>query len=403
MINKKHKKRILYSILSCVILVSLLGISKRTASAAESSLTSFNVIPILPKNQDKDILQYISITSNKGINQQISFQLSNKAKEKQTVAIKLLNAYTSPNGTIQYETKRTEDTKIINEQYKMRKFAKAPKTVTIEAGQIKTVKIDINIPKIKGTVLGGIAFQVTTHDKEQESDNKKATFSLKNKINTIYGIAVHSSKDSVAKFSYGDVYVDPMASYYAVRLPITLKSPLIVNDASIKYKVIHKGKKLFSGNKTLKFAPMTKIFYSIPFDFKEIKEGETYTLKGTLTYTDNNGEKHKQKFEKEFKYEKASSNPIINKLKAPFDNNASWIVFILLLAFILLILIILYLKKKKKEKEAIAAVELAENTLTIKDFEIAKFLVSKLNKGRKQTEILVIRLEVIRELIDKKV
>ncbi|MGG0656476.1 WxL protein peptidoglycan domain-containing protein [Rummeliibacillus pycnus] len=376
-----------------MILGSLIG---SPVSAAENNRLPYSIIPVFPENQDKDVSQYISITSKNGVNQQISFQLANNTKAKQQVNMKILNAYTSPNGIIQYETKKTEDAMIIAKEYEMKKYAKIPKSITLNAGQVKTVKVDIDIPKIKGSVLGGIAFQITEKD-SQESNKKGVTFSLKNKINTIYGIAVHSSKNHKAKFSFGDVFVDPMATYYAVRLPITLHSPLIIHNANINYKVSHKGKKLFFAKKSMKFAPMTKTNFSIPFDYKEIKQGEIYTLKGELTYTDSSGKEHIQKFEKDFKYEKdGTTNNIKNMLKAPFDNSHSWIIYILLL---FLLLLILFYLRKKKENEAEKAVELAEETLLNKDYEIAQLLVNKLSKRSKQREILQIRLNAVREAI----
>lgn len=399
--NKKTlSKYILSCFLAFTIVFNLIG-HQQHVNAAENSKLPFTIVPIFPENQDKNVSQYLSITSKNGIHQQLSFELLNNTKTKKQVTMKVLNAYTSPNGIIQYETKKTDDAVIIDQKYEMKKYAKIPKSITVNPGQIKKVKVDINIPKVEASVLGGVAFQIVKEPKKQESNKNGATFALKNKVNTIYGIAVHSSKIQKAKFSFGNVYVDPMATYYAVRLPITLHSPLIVQNGDINYQVSYKGKKLFFAKKSIKFAPMTKTNFSIPFDYDKIEPG-TYILKGTLTYKDEKGNKHIQNFKREFKYEKDHTNNITNTLKAPFDNTHSWLLYILLfILLLLLILFILFLRKKKKEKDAEEAVKQAEETLLKKDYDIAQYLVNNLSKRSNKRELLQIRLNAVKEAIQK--
>lgn len=399
--EKSAKKYLMFIAMIFTLLISMVGNGALTVHAKEKvkEKPPFQIIPIFPKNQDKNIKQYMSLTSSNGVNQTVYFKLINNTKAKKDLKLKVLNAYTSPNAVIQYETKKTKESKIIDEKYEMKKYATIQKSISVNPNESKVVPVELNMPKVTGTVLGGIAFQMNV-DNQKPQTNKKTNFTIKNEVNLIYGLAVNSSKNHPVKFSFGDVYVDPMATYYAVRLPITMHSPKILQNAHVEYEVWYKGKKLFFDKKEMKFAPKTKTNFAIPFNYKKIKQGK-YELKGKIKYVEEDGTKHEEKFDKKFDYDKNDKTGIVNKIKQPIEDSSNWMKILILIGLLLLIALpfLFFFLKKKKEKDAEKAVEKAEETLLASDFNVAQKLVLKLSKRSDKRKLLQMRLDVVKEKI----
>lgn len=339
------------------ILLILVGTSAPYYANAGSDGLPFFVKPILPENQDENIDHYISITTKKkSLNQVVEFLVTNRTNEKQIIDIEILNAYTSANGVIQYAAKESDNNKIINPKYEMKQYIEGPSQVELQAGQSKIIRFKVNIPDMDGTVLGGVAFK--GEGDHEQTKTKGVSFEIRNEINTVYGIAVNfpiSQKDY--EFKFGKPFLDPMASYYAIRLPVTLDSPLLLKDVDINYEVEYKGEKLFFSKQKIDFAPMTETNFSIPFEAKEIKQNKPYTLKGEITYVDTNGKKQVKEFEQDFVYkvnDNQISNIVSNLLNVPAEKGEfSYLALLLLLLIILLLIFffVIFWRRKKKEDD----------------------------------------------------
>ncbi|MFD1705230.1 WxL protein host-binding domain-containing protein [Siminovitchia sediminis] len=223
---------------------------------------------------------------------------------------------------------------------------KYQKKIELDGGESKIVRLKVNMPKMEGTILGAVAFQ--GEGEIEESNNKGVSFEIKNEINTVYGIAVNFPTTKNYSFKIGKPFLEPMPSYYAVRLPITMDSPLLLKDVQIDYEVEFKGEKLFFSKEKIDFAPMTKTNFSIPFDYEEIEQNKPYILKGTLTYKDKDGVEQTMDFKSQFEYtvkKDKNDNKITKVLKAPIEKGGFpyWI-----LLLFPVIGIVVYMKKKTK-------------------------------------------------------
>lgn len=300
---------------------------------ADGQSQPYLITPVLPDNQDKNITNYISISpKSNSLQQGLEYLVTNKTKNKQEINVKVLNAYTSPNGVIQYETTETENSKIIDSKYEMKQYVKAPEKITLQAGESKIVNLMVDIPNIEGTILGGVGFQI---EGEKETTKKQGmSFEFKNEINTVYGIVVNFPTNQNYEFKFDEPHVDPMPNYYAIRLPITLDSPLLLKNVDIEYEVLFKGKKLFFSKNTIDFAPMTKTNFSLPFEYNEIKQNEPYNLRGKMTYIDKHGAEQIKEFDLTFVYKVDSDgdNQISKIIKAPIEKAGFpyWLLLLLL-------------------------------------------------------------------------
>jgi len=308
----------------------------------------YTIDPVIPSNQDKGITNYISISSDKSeLSQTIEFLITNNTNEPLEILVKPLNALTSPNGVIQYKPGISEEnSKLIDQKYSMTDYVEVIDKVVIPGGSSKVIEANIKMSDIEGTILGAIGFQAVTEQTVKETD--AAQFKINNETNNIIGLQVNFGTDSTDKFIIDDPYVDPMPSFYAIRLPISLHSPLLMNDVALDYVVSHEEKKLFEskGMYSFNFAPESKANFALPWDNEEIEEGETYTIKGTLTYQ-SNGEKSLD-FEKEFTFTTGANQMELGKDLSP--PNVKGINIWLLLAALLVLFLILFMLVRNRYK-----------------------------------------------------
>lgn len=327
-----------------------------TVFAEESSGMPFTVEPVLPSNQDKNIENYISVTTDKNsISQELRYKVRNTTDATQVIDVNILNAYTSANGVIEYKAEETKDNTIIDSDYEFQRYAEAPDSITLESGQTKVVSVNVEVDKQEGTLLGAVSFQ--SEGGKENANQEGISLEITNQINSVYGVAINfPSNESQPDFSVGEAFLDTMPSYYVFRLPITLNSPILMQDINLAYEVDLEGKKLFSSETSFDYAPMTKTNFAIPYEYEELLKDKPYTLKGELTYTDQNGETQVQQFEKviEYKDEEAGLNALFTTLKIPLEKNgtAYTVLPFFLIPLILFIFFLIYRrKKKKKDKE----------------------------------------------------
>jgi len=318
---------------------------------ADSNGLPFSVEPVLPKNQDEDVSSYISVSpTEESFNQKVEFKLTNQSDREQNVKINIVDAFTSPNGVIQYVQEESENSKIINDKYKLSHYLENDNDIiTLKKGETKMISTSLNIDSLEGVLLGGVSFSAIDKAQEQKEEGN-STFQINNEINMVIGAMVSFDTDKDAEFIIGEPFIDPMPSYFAIRLPVTLDAPVLQQNVSIDYQVMYQNKQLFGNQKEFNFAPFTKTNLAIPYEHDEIKENENYTIKGELTYQDQQGNEIVKEFEETFKYEKSKDeSTVIKTLKAPIENGKFPLWTILLLIGPVALFVWVIRKKRKKE------------------------------------------------------
>lgn len=332
----------------------LTGLGNSKVFAQETSGMPFTVEPVLPSNQDKNIENYISVsTDENSITQELRYKVRNTSSKTQVIQVNILNAYTSANGVIEYKSEETKDNQIIDQDYEFQEYAQSPDSITLESGQTKIVSVDVNVEKLKGTLLGAVSFK--SEGSKENTNQEGISLEVTNEINSVYGVAINlPSNEDAPDFIVGEAFLDTMPSYYVFRLPITLNSPVLLQDIDLAYEVDLEGEKLFSSETNFDYAPMTKTNFSIPYEYEELLKDKPYTLKGEVTYIDQNGEKQVQQFEQviEYKDKEDGLNGLITQLKIPLEKNgaAYWVIPFFLIPLIILFIFLFYRRKKKKKE-----------------------------------------------------
>jgi len=339
----------MYALFTGIALMLILLITPANVFANETSIP-ISIKPVLPENQDSNISSYISINSkSKALKQDLEFTIINNTNVEQEVEMKIVDAYTSPNGIVQYTDKEQENSKIIDNNYKISSYLKLNEInkIKLSGKEERKIKASLDVDNLEGTLLGGIAFKTTT-DSENVEEGKN-TFQINNEINMIVGIMIDFETDQETNLLIDEPFVDPMPSYYVIRLPITLNSPLF-KKVNFDYEVHQASDILFSNNNELDFAPQTRTNIALPWEHEEIEREVTYLLKGELTYKDQSGKKQTKKIEKEFMFKRDKNEvTVFDTLKAPLEKNG-FSMYWLLMFVIVIGLVYFYIRKKKYNK-----------------------------------------------------
>lgn len=298
----------------------------------ESESMPFTVEPILPSNQDPEIMGYISIkTHNDKLSQPVEFMIKNNTNKEQDVLIEVENAYTSPNSIIQYMNKATENSVILKAEHELRSYVEdKTQTITLKGDEERKVSIPVNVSSYEGTLLGGVSFIAPLEERDSESESG---FQIENELKMLIGVVMEFNDVEVTEdmITFDEPYVDPMLSYYAVRLPTTYNGAK-PKKFDLEYKVSHEGKELFFHEEEFTFAPKTKTNIPFPWDNESIKENEVYVLEGQFAHSDNSGKATPFKFE--FSYDsKRDDNQVAKRdLRSPnveLDEKQIWILLLL--------------------------------------------------------------------------
>lgn len=334
--------------LSAFLIVSIFSVvSFVVPSFANKSGLPFEVEPILPSNQDSDVENYISLTTDKhSLKQVFEFKVRNKSNKAQSVDVGVVDAYTSPSGVVQYINEEQENSFIVDEGQKMSNYLQmsGENVISLNAKEEKVLRVELDAEDVEGTLLGGVSFKL--HEEGETEEKEGASFKINNQINMVVGVKVDFETDQDVQLMIDKPFVDPMPSYYTVRLPITLDAPFL-KKLDFKYQVLKKDEVLFHGEDEYDFAPKTKTNVSLAWEHDEIEKDVPYLLKGEITYKDVSGEEKVVYVEEEFMYESEGVvSEVFNALTVPIEKIGVPL-WLLIGAFVgILALVYVYLKKR---------------------------------------------------------
>lgn len=313
---------------------------------SDASGIPFDVKPVLPSNQDPDVTSYISINAeSESVNQELEFVLKNHKDVEQTVEINVVDAYTSPNGVVQYVEEEMDNTEIIDDRYKMTNYLKldGENKIVLKPNEEKTIKTKLDVGGLEGVLLGGVTFKTVEEGEIIEQD--KSTFRIDNEIKMVIGVKVDFGTERNVEIEIGEPFVDPMPAYYAVRLPVTLNAPLL-KKLDLDYQIIKDGETLFEGEGEYDFAPMTKTELSLAWEHEKIEENTPYVLKGVFSYKDIDGKEKTMNFEKEFVFKGDEEGNTLKTLTTPIvEKDVSILFFFLIPLIVLVVAYLLWIRK----------------------------------------------------------
>lgn len=281
-------KKLMSSLFFVFILLNIFTIA---TVKAEEGKQLYTVEPILPSNQDKLINNYISITTDKPIEQTLEFLVRNLTKEEITLKVRGFDALTSSYGVIQYKIydKEKDSMSLTDKDYYLTSYIQPEQEITLRPNEAKQVKVDIDVPVLDGHVLGGIAFTAFIPGKTQTEENVQ--FKINNEMNTIIGFMANFDEKEKESITYKQPWIQSMPSYYGIFLPTIHDTAKLTKNSKLDYEVRNKkGDLLFESKdkQTLDFTPKSQTNLLLKWESEKLKIGEEYHLKGHIIVDENN-------------------------------------------------------------------------------------------------------------------
>lgn len=316
---------------------------------AETDGIPFTVEPILPSNQDPEVSGYISIKPHNGkLDQPLEFMVKNNTSKEQDVVVEVENAYTSPNSIIQYMNESTENSIILNKNHELREYVdKKKQIITLKGDEQRKVSIPLSVDSYDGTLLGGVSFIAPVEEKESEDNSG---FQIENELKMLIGVVVEFNDVEVTKdmITFDEPYVDPMLSYYAVRLPTTYDGAK-PKKFDLKYSLSYKDEELFTHEEEFTFAPKTKTNIPFPWYHDSIKENEIYVLEGSFTQSGDIEETTPFKFEVTYDPKRDNDKATGRDLRSPDVELSKINLWWLSLLLIPVVGLVIFMFTRKKE------------------------------------------------------
>lgn len=355
----------------------------------------FDVIPKFTDGQEDGVTNYISIKGNGDSKREtFEFEVKNKSDREHEIVISVVDAYTSPSGLVQYDVKGSENSEIIDDKQKMSNHLTLEQQnkegnliVKLEPKETRVIKANLDAKNVEGTLLGGLTFKLFQEGDGFEEDG--TTFQINNEISMVIGVIVEFDYNREVDFVIDEPYVDPMPSYYAIRLPVTMESPTF-KSAELVYDVLLDDEVQFGANLEYEFTPKSKTNVSLPWELETIKTDKTYRIKGYIGYLENGEEAH-EPFDFTFKHKADES--IVDKVTSPFmkpleEGRFPWLLFFTL-SIIIIITIITIIKKRKTTYYVLAMLssDLPNEIRPHDDYYNVIAEVEEIPKGGKETTI----------------
>lgn len=302
----------------------------------------FSVVPVLPENQNPDVLSYFDLTVTPNQKQTLKIRIKNNSNESTKYNLYLNTATTNQNGIIDYsitDFEKDESLKLslkdcltLKEQY-----------VDVPANSEKEVSLELSIPEItfEGIALGGITVEPTIEE-GSEGINNVFTRTLAIQL-------AETTKDIVPKLEGGEVIISQENLRNNVNFELRNITPTIISNVKAEISIKNEEKKtpiLEQTKDQLSFAPNSKFSLMTEWN-KQFNPGK-YTYNIDLTDLKGN----KWSFSKNFKIkvevaEKLNKTSVYKKEKF-IEKYFIYIVTILTILFIVLLWLIVgrFLKKK---------------------------------------------------------
>lgn len=340
----------LFAVVLPVLAVILMSMS--TGVFANAGQQPYTVEPILPAGQDALIKNYISITTDKEIKEDLKFMVRNKTNEEIIVKVRGFDTLTSSYGVLQYKKydKEKDLSLLTDEDYYFSKYVQEEQEITLGPTETKEITVKVDVPKLKGHILGGIAFTSMIPGEVQKEENVQ--FKINNEMNTIIAFMGKFDDKSENTLTYKKPWIQSMPSYYSIFLPTVHDTAKLTQKTQLEYEVYNKeGEKLFEskGETTLDFAPKSETVINFKWGAKEIKMKEPYRLKGKIIVNE------KEEFPFDFPIElEDDSYTSVDSIKENIDtvvveDNSKWMYIAIGGGVFLVLLLVLVLALRKKK------------------------------------------------------
>lgn len=330
-------QKILYGLL---VMIGIFTFSY--SSKADSN--DFSVIPILPENQNKDVLSYFDLTVIPNQKQELKIKITNNANENVKYNIYVNTAATNQNGILDYSISEFEKDESMKLSVKECVYVEEPRVELPPKGS-KEITLRLSIPE---TPFEGIALGRITVEPVPVIENKKEGIS--NLFTRTLALQLSESKENIVpKLEGGAVLVSQENLRNNVKFELRNITPVIIPKVKAEITILKQGSKTPIVEETkeqLSFAPNSK--FGLMTEWKQQFDPGNYIY--NINLRDEKG--HIWKFTKEFEIKEEIAKDL-NEKSVDARDNTIWIYLIIpfiLVVIALLSMLYILIKKKKMPK-----------------------------------------------------
>lgn len=333
------KKWAIYGL--CALSMLAGGFQVSAEESDSSQLAGGYTIEGVPSDHqlDKEV-SYFYLKEQPGEKDQVKVKLINDSAKEKTLEVKITNANTNANGTVDYTGKIKDHASL---KKPLTSIVKASESeVKVPAKSSVETAIDINMPpeKMQGVVVGGIVVS-----EKQEEEKEKKELSLGNIYTYTLGLVLTNESEVEPKKNIS-VELDGIGAILSdgkkiVQANILNPNPYIFGEASVSGKILNEEENQtiqVAKRESVKIAPYS--IFPFQFDWKkeELKPGN-YVFEGKIKTGDN-----EWSFKKKFKITETEAKKINKKsvFKIQIPNWLSWCLYISVVLSIVTTLILLF-------------------------------------------------------------
>ncbi|KRM72960.1 DUF916 and DUF3324 domain-containing protein [Lacticaseibacillus brantae] len=257
-------------------LVLIVGIWVGQPQHLAAAGADFTIKSQIPENQIDKKASYYDLLVKPGTTQKLSVVVENAGNKTRKFRVAPNTAFTNDNGVIEYSRENYIPDR--SAKTTLSKLMSKAQTVSVAAGESKTVTFTLTVPKsgIDGSVLGG--FYVTP---EEEESTAKSGMSIQNQFAMVIGIQLRENTTTQSpELKLGTVEAALHNSQTAIKANVRNVVPVHFGQMTITAKVTKSGSSdvLYqSTRKNLEMAPNSNFDYSILMKDKAYQAGD-YTL-----------------------------------------------------------------------------------------------------------------------------
>lgn len=318
-----------------------LGVTASTTVHAEEDKdkqeVGFQISPILPESQNKEITSYFSIDWKPGATEKFGLKFENNTKQELKYKVEFNRAITNANGIFVYSD---------SDQNKgfapVESWVKFPKEVTIKPGETKDLMGEVTMPNedLEGKLLAGLYIH-----EDIKVDPSKPQVTQTQSYAMPFSFRGNKPLDK-GNIKFGTFKVDQTGPrMFSIITPFENENQIMSSEGTREVVVKDlKGKEVFKNESDLEVAPLTKT--DMKFDIPTALEDDEYQVDVTLkTKFGEFKDSQKVKIPKEVK-----KNLKETYAQEPTKSNNTLLYVVIGLLVLILIVILVKNKKEKDDK-----------------------------------------------------
>ncbi|GEU13475.1 cell surface protein [Bacillus anthracis] len=236
-------------IMFVICLVALL-----TRGAVQAASNDFNVTPVIPENQQSDVMSYFDLKVAPKQTQTLSITISNQSDTEQTYKVVVNTATTNENGIVDYSISDVELDETM--KYSLKDLIKVSnEAIVIPANSEDEVSMALTVPSepFSGVLLGGVTIAPATTESSE---------GINNVFTRTLAIQLRENDEVVTpELTAGDVTVKQDNLHNTIQIALSNVTPTLINNIKAHIKVTKENSDdvIFEETKEqLSFAPNSK-------------------------------------------------------------------------------------------------------------------------------------------------